>query len=190
MAKQGYIKLYRQIQDSWIWRNHEYAYAWIDLLLLAEHAEHKRIYKGELKIYARGTVNLSISALAERWGWTWKKTKSFLKALEKDEMCQLNVTTNDTTIALVNYSLFQEQGERKTERVTERVTERGQSECHISKNDKNDKNVNRASGRKTTFAERMAERNAIMERIIREAEEEERRKQEEGYEDEDLDTDG
>jgi len=174
MAKKGFIKLYRQIQDSWIWRDHEYAYAWIDLLLLAEHTEHKRIYKGELKTYERGTVNLSISALAERWHWTWKKTKSFLKALEKDEMCQLKVTKNDTTIALVNYSFFQNEGERMTERMTERVTEREQNECHISKNDKNVKNVKKSSsGRTKTFSERMAERDEAIRRWAEEDDEDE-----------------
>ena len=175
MAKQGYIKLYRQIQDSWIWRDHEYAFAWIDLLLLAEHTEHKRIYKGELKTYPKGTVNLSISALASRWGWTWKKTRAFLRALEKDDMVVTNVTRSDTTLSLVNYGFFQDVGERKGEQKTERGTNEGQNEGRTSViypiNDKNVKEGKEASSRrasKKSYLERKADRDRAFEEAMKE----------------------
>ena len=175
MAKQGYIKLYRQIQDSWIWRDHEYAFAWIDLLLLAEHTEHKRIYKGELKTYPKGTVNLSISALASRWGWTWKKTRAFLRALEKDDMVVTNVTRSDTTLSLVNYGFFQDVGERKGEQKTERGTNEGQNEGRTSViypiNDKNVKEGKEASSRRATkksYLERKADRDRAFEEAMKE----------------------
>lgn len=175
MAKQGYIKLYRQIQDSWIWRDHKYAFAWIDLLLLAEHTEHKRIYKGELKTYPKGTVNLSISALASRWGWTWKKTRAFLRALERDDMVVTNVTRSDTTLTLVNYGFFQDVGERKGEQKTERGTNEGQNEGRTSViypiNDKNVKEGKEASSRRATkksYLERKRDRDRAFEEAMQE----------------------
>lgn len=142
MAKQGYIKLYRQVQDNWIYSAEKFDkfHAWIDLLLLAEHQEHKRLYKGEVKTFEAGTVNISLTKLADRWGWSRKKVRTFLTALEKDEMCTLKVSTNDTTIKLVNYSKFQGFDEaRNRKRNSEGISE-GINEGNISNNVKNDKN--------------------------------------------------
>lgn len=40
----GWIKLYRQIQDCWIWDDddkYDKAHAWLDLLILANHRDKK-----------------------------------------------------------------------------------------------------------------------------------------------------
>ena len=80
---QGWIPVYRQIQENWMWKEKPFSkgQAWIDLIMLANYEDKKMPYKGEVITCERGTVNLSISFLADRWGWSRKKTKKKLKSI-------------------------------------------------------------------------------------------------------------
>lgn len=68
----GWIKLDRAIQDNWLWEDKPFdkGKAWIDLLMLANWKDNKIPFKGEIVTCKRGDVNISITALAERWGWS------------------------------------------------------------------------------------------------------------------------
>lgn len=112
MSNKGWIKLDRQIMDSWIWNKEPFTYgqAWIDLLLLANHTTKKQFYDGKLMTFKKGTVCMSMKELGNRWKWDRRKVKNFLKLLESDEMLSLKCTTHGTTITLVNYGKFQSQG--------------------------------------------------------------------------------
>ncbi|EAC3914326.1 DNA replication protein DnaD, partial [Listeria monocytogenes] len=35
----GWIKIYRSLQEHWIWENEKYLKWWLDLLLLANHQD-------------------------------------------------------------------------------------------------------------------------------------------------------
>lgn len=114
MSNKGWIKLDRQIMDSWIWTEGEEPFdwrsAWIDLLLLANHKTRKHLHAGKLMTFKKGTVCLSQYELARRWKWDRKKVKKFLTLLENDEMVTTERTTHGTIITLVNYGKFQNQG--------------------------------------------------------------------------------
>ena len=143
----GYIKLHRDIMDHWLWEDKPFdrARAWVDLLMLANHASTKAPYKGEIVTFERGTVNRSITWLAERWGWSRKRVRSFLKLLEQDGMVTVKGTSKGTTITLCNYNVYQaqraSQGTSKgTNEGTSHGTSQGTSQGTTYKNDKNDKN--------------------------------------------------
>ena len=104
----GWMKLYRRIQDHWIWDDKPFSkgQAWIDLLLLANYDDKKKLIKGEVITCERGSVNLSIRELSTRWGWSRGKTKAFLELLEAEKMIELKMTTKRTVINIVNYSVF------------------------------------------------------------------------------------
>lgn len=108
MAK-GYIRLYRGIQDNWVWQDKPFSkgQAWVDLLILANHSDHKSPYGDKVIECSRGEVNRSIRYLAERWGWGREKVRTFLKQLEADEMISLSPTTKPTTILIENYTKYQ-----------------------------------------------------------------------------------
>ena len=104
----GWVPVCRELQDHWMWKDKPFSHgqAWIDLIMLANYEDKKMPYKGEIIICERGTVNLSISNLAKRWGWSRHKTRDFLNLLESDGMVTVNATTNRTTITLENYSFY------------------------------------------------------------------------------------
>ena len=105
----GYIYLHKKLLDHWLWQDKPFSkgQAWIDLLMLANYADKKKMHRGKLITCKRGTVNYSIAELSERWGWHWKTTKKFILEMERDGMCILNCTKECTSITIVKYDDFQ-----------------------------------------------------------------------------------
>jgi hypothetical protein len=130
MANKGYIKLYRQIQDCWIWFADEKfskAQAWVDLLMLANHKEKKLYFNGELVTIERGQNMTSIRALSERWGWSKDSVSRFLKLLENDGMIEKICDTHRTLITIINYEVFQSS---ETDDETQIGQEQGHQQGH------------------------------------------------------------
>ena len=151
----GYIKLHRQLRKCWVWDDDEpfdKRSAWIDLLLMVNHADKKILFEGEVITVKKGQVVTSILKLSERWKWNRKKTKRFLTLLENDEMVTTECTTHGTTVTIVNWDKYQLEG--TTNAPTNGTTEGQPRDNHgttegqprdINKNDKeiikNEKNV-------------------------------------------------
>lgn len=135
----GWVKLDRSIMEHWLWDDKPFSYgqAWMDLIMLANHADTKKVVNGAVTKFKAGTVNRSILSLSKRWGWDKKKAAKFLTILESDEMVTTKRTTHGTTITIVNYSKFQNQG--STKRTTDGSTD-GQP-LDTNKNVKNEKKV-------------------------------------------------
>ena len=110
MAKGTYIYLDRGILDHWTYDDKPFnrSMAWIDLLLIADHTTHTSMWRGKPTEFKRGDVNLSISQLAERWGWSRGKTRRFILNLEMDGMVNIKRTSERTVITIVKYDDFQD----------------------------------------------------------------------------------
>ena len=157
----GWIKLYRQLQDCWIWLDKEpfdKRSAWVDLLLTANHSDKKILFNGELITVKRGQILTSVRKLSAKWKWSVNKVYRFLKLLESDEMLQKESDKDRTLLTIINYSIFQcceytngnsngntngnsdeYTSETPSETPTNTPTEHKQ-ECKEYKNDKNVKN--------------------------------------------------
>ena len=107
---EGWIKIYRNIQDNWIWNCEPFSrgQAWVDLLLMANHKETKVMINGNLIVVAKGERVTSIRKLSEKWKWSTCKTNHFLKQLENDKMIEYKSDTSKTVIKIVNYEQYQE----------------------------------------------------------------------------------
>ena len=106
----GWIKLYRQLQDCWIWLDKEpfdKRSAWVDLLLTANHSDKKILFNGELITVKRGQILTSVRKLSAKWKWSVNKVYRFLKLLEDDEMLQKESDKDRTLLTIVNYSVYQ-----------------------------------------------------------------------------------
>lgn len=143
----GYIKIHRQLQDCWVWMEENEPFsrgqAWIDLLMLANHADKKTRIDNRIVTIQRGQRLTSIRKLAERWKWSRKKVSNFLDLLESDDMISQERATNHTLITIVNYTLYQcFDGEKEPPESHPRATQEPQRNTNNNdKNDKNDKNI-------------------------------------------------
>lgn len=111
----GWVKISRGVLDNWTWNDKPYAMgqAWVDLILLANWKDRKRVYKGEVIIQKRGEIITTKRALAERWGWSTKKVTRFLNLLEADQMLVQKGNKKGTSLTIENYGVYQDQGTTK-----------------------------------------------------------------------------
>ena len=108
MKNFGWIALYRQIENHWLWDDKPFSkgQAWIDLLLQANHNESKYLLGNDLIILKKGAFLTSELKLMERWGWGKGKTRAFLDLLQKDNMIIKQTDRRKTVINIVNYESF------------------------------------------------------------------------------------
>ena len=106
--KTGYIKLYRSVQNNWVWKDRFYKEAWVDLLLWARgNPEPKEmLIKNRLLICYRGQLLRSEETLATAWGVNRSKVHRLLKLLQKCTMIELVNEQVTSRITIVNYDSY------------------------------------------------------------------------------------
>lgn len=111
----GFIALYRDVLDHWLWDDKPFSrgQAWIDLLLTVNHTDKKIMFNGELTTIKRGQTITSIRQLCDRWGWSNNKVTRFLKMLESEQMLTRKSDTKKTVITIDNYGFWQDQENEK-----------------------------------------------------------------------------
>ncbi|MCY6957928.1 DnaD domain protein [Clostridium brassicae] len=149
---EGWIKLYRNIQEHWIWQDPQKLKWWLDILLLANHKDNKFLLGNELMQLERGEHHTSELKLAERWGVSKTTVRRFLNLLQSDEMIELKKSKKGTTLKVSNYNAFQDFSEDektiKEPQKNHKKTIKEPYENHTvytnnnEKNEKNEKNDN------------------------------------------------
>lgn len=107
----GWISLYRQIKESWIWKDKEpfdKRSAWIDLLLTVNYKNKKIPFENGFLEIEKGQTLTSIKQLSEKWKWSRHKVSDFLDRLEQDTMIVQVRDTRKTLISIVNYGKYQD----------------------------------------------------------------------------------
>lgn len=103
----GYIKIYRDIWDHWVWSDGEVLKAWIDLIMMANHEDRKIYFNGKVVIVKRGSFITSIRKLAKRWEWSRNRVMHLLDMLERDSMITTKRDTQKTLVTIENYGFYQ-----------------------------------------------------------------------------------
>lgn len=107
---EGWISLYRQIVDNWIWKSQESfdkRSAWIDLLLMVNHKTEKIEFNGNMIEIEKGQRITSIDKLSNRWKWSRHKVSDFLNRLEAEHMLVQIRDNKKTLISIENYNKYQ-----------------------------------------------------------------------------------
>jgi hypothetical protein len=81
--------------------------AWMWLISEAAWKPHRRRIAGVLADLLRGQLVHSLRHLAECWGWSLKRVRGFLSALEEDEMIATATDTGITVITICKYNEYQ-----------------------------------------------------------------------------------
>ena len=113
---EGWIKIYRQIKDNWIWKDKEpfdKRSAWIDLVLSVNHENRKIPFENGFIEIERGQILTSIKQLANKWKWSRHKVSDFLDQLERDTMILQVRDTRKTLVSIVNYNIYQMSDKKK-----------------------------------------------------------------------------
>lgn len=107
--EKGWISLYRSLLDHWIWLSGPFTrgQAFVDLLLMANHANHSVILNRQHFEIKRGQVARSILTLSKRWKWGRPKVTLFLKLLAKEGMITFETNNATTIITICNYNKHQ-----------------------------------------------------------------------------------
>ena len=105
----GFILLYRDIKDHWIWDEKPFdkKSAWIDLIMSANHNGNKVMMGMEVIDVKRGEFITSQEKLSNRWGWSITKVRDFLALLDNEKMILKKTDSKKTTIEIVNYEVYQ-----------------------------------------------------------------------------------
>ena len=111
----GYIKLYRDVRDNWVWDERPFSrgQAWIDLLMMVNHKDKEMMFNGSLITVKRGSRITSLHKLAERWGWSIHKVSDFLYTLEETGMISQERNSKKTMIHVINYAFYQDVNDAK-----------------------------------------------------------------------------
>lgn len=147
---EGWIKEYRAIREHWLWSDKPFArgQAFNDLLLMVNHQENKIMMNGELIEVKRGQRITSLRYLAETWGWSTKKVKTFLEVLQKENMITFKCDSKKTLITIENWDLYQNEETQKKHKENTEETEKKhegnaeETQKKTNKNEKKEKNDN------------------------------------------------
>lgn len=115
----GYIKIDRKLLDSPLWADKPFAegQAWIDLLLLADYETKCKKWKGATTVFKRGSVNTSMQLLAERWGWSRSRTRTFMDKLINAERISIETHNRQrTVITILKYDVYQDTPKKITKK--------------------------------------------------------------------------
>lgn len=141
----GWVSIHRQIQEHWLWKDKPFSYgqAWIDLILMANHTTNKFVLGSEIVTVPSGSFITSELKLAERWGWSKTKVRTFLTLLQNDSMIEKKSDHKKTTISIVNYSVFQEsETTKKPQKDQCSTTEKPVQDTNNNDNNENNENKN------------------------------------------------
>ncbi len=140
--KQGYIKLFRAIQDNHFWLVDPFSrgQAWVDMLMLANHKDGFIYVRGNKVAVKRGQLGWSVKRLSERWKWSRGKVQRFLNDLENEQQIEQQKNTISSLITIKNYEKYQEQ------RTADRTTDGQQTDTN-----KNGKNITYPTGKSETL---------------------------------------
>ena len=105
----GWIKLYRKITENPLYFSEPFnrSLAWIDMLLLANHADNYFFKRGVKVDVKAGQIGYDLDSLAKRWKWSRGKVERFIKLLENDNQVVRQKTNVTTLISIVNYKDYQ-----------------------------------------------------------------------------------
>ena len=105
----GYARIYRSIQDHWLWESDEpfdRRSAWIDILLMVNQKENEILINGQKRIIKAGQRWTSYKKLADRWHWSYRRVLRYIDLLKSDGMIYVDCTPNGTLLTVANWAFY------------------------------------------------------------------------------------
>lgn len=103
----GWIKIYRQLEDSPIWGNPKLVYFWIWCLMQASISKREVTFNGQNILIKPGQFIFGRKSAASKTGLGEATVRRYLILLEKLKMLNRQTTTRYTLVSIVNWRKFQ-----------------------------------------------------------------------------------
>jgi len=140
MSDQGWIKLYRKIQSSFVWTNSDQLKLWLLILMKANHSQNKFLFNGQEISVTSGQCVTGAHVLASEFNagvprdnqLAWRKLWRWVKRFEKSGMLTIQSNARYSVITIVNWTAYQGNDNL--------VTSQRQSTDNLVTTNKNDKN--------------------------------------------------
>ena len=133
--KNGFIKLHRSFKD-WYGSSDPYRLSlWIHILLLANHAPKKWLFKGNPYDVKRGQCITSRKTLSEVSGVSQSKIQRLLVEFEKEGQIEQQTSNISRLITITNYNKYQDNEQQMNNK---RTTD--EQQMNTNKKNKNIKN--------------------------------------------------
>jgi hypothetical protein len=146
MTDAGYIIIQRCLLKDPLLRDDAYFRAW--LWLVSEAAWKIRRVKitngrtSEIIELERGQLSQSRSYMANSWGWSEKRVRTFLRRLEKGGMIDVQAGRLQTVITICNYDIYQgapdDEGRRTGQQTGQQRADKGPEEEYIKEENNRD----------------------------------------------------
>jgi hypothetical protein len=144
----GWIKLYRAVEDHWITDNPEYFRAWVLLLLKANFGKRSRMFNGRLIDVKPGQLIGSVDYFAKLMKLSTSKARTLLTLLEEDRMITVEATKRGTKLSINNYETYQDSQQTEHIQIANRsqtghkpVANRSQTDRNTIRKERKEENV-------------------------------------------------
>jgi uncharacterized phage protein (TIGR02220 family) len=113
----NFIPINRKLFNHYLWtekRSYSKFEAWLDLLQMVSFEDNNELMiNGSLCKWGRGQFPISISYLCNRWDWSSKKVRTYLKLLKKERMVDVDTGNKWTMLTICKYDSYNTKGQAK-----------------------------------------------------------------------------
>jgi hypothetical protein len=111
MARVGWLKLWRKLDEHWLWEQKPFSMgqAWIDVLMRTNFSDSNIPNPADVKssTLSPGESIVSLRGLEADWGWSRNRVLRFLRRLKNDGMIGTKNETIFTRVNVVNWKKYQ-----------------------------------------------------------------------------------
>lgn len=104
----GWIKINKEINSHWIWKDPIKFQWWIDILLTVNYSDTKVPIGFKVFECKRGETLLSLLSWSKRWGVSKSVVNNFFRMLENDNMIETVNETVTTRLIVCKYDSYQQ----------------------------------------------------------------------------------
>lgn len=121
-GRDGWIKIYRQLEDSPIWGNPRLVYFWIWCLIQADIEAHETLINGHVVKMKPGQFIFGRKSAAQKTKLGESTVYRYIQLLEKLKMVNRKVNSRYTLVTIVNWRKFQGDIEKVNSQMNSRET--------------------------------------------------------------------
>ena len=141
----GFVKLYRSVRQTAIADNPEYFAAWIHLLCMATHKQHKQVVGRTVVILQPGDLVFGRKKFAAETGISEGKVRAALEIMKNLKMLTIKSNAKYSIISITNWSKYHDDQPANDQQVTSKRPANDQqmtTNKNVKKGKKGNKEIN------------------------------------------------